>query len=459
MKAKFILPLIFTVASSLNILGQGSVDCEAAFKAFEQKITEGNYNGLSVQLADILKDCPKFSEKVYIYGVRVLKANITSENNPELKSQYVSDLVSLYDLYEKNFPVNNFAAGMRKAMLLKNNGLATEEEAFKLLDASFARNKEAFTDYEALQEYFILFQKRYEQGNKQITDAQFVEKYGEVAGQVMKAKEEVVAERERIAAKQQNKEQLTPDEKFYIMDTEFSADALDGVLDNISLLADKHFNCQKLEAYYGEKLEANNKNISWLESMVNVMYNNKCYNAPSLYKAALSLHKVKPSSKSAERLANIELKLGNTEKAIAYFDESAEMEESAIKKSNIYLRVATIVRNIDKAKTKQYITKAADLNPKSGQPYLMLAEMYSSVTPGECKLTEFERKALLWLAIDTLKKAEMAEPKYKSTVEAMGKSYGKRLPTKAEAKEAKKDKGDKIAYGCWINETVTVPKL
>lgn len=84
--------------------------------------------------------------------------------------------------------------------------------------------------------------------------------------------------------------------------------------------------------------------------------------------------------------------------------------------------------------------------------------MYSSVS-SECDVNAFDRKALLWLAIETVKKAEVAEPKYKATVESLIKSYEKRLPTKSEAKAAGKKKGDQIVYGCWINETVTVPNI
>ena len=90
---------------------------------------------------------------------------------------------------------------------------------------------------------------------------------------------------------------------------------------------------------------------------------------------------------------------------------------------------------------------------------MFLAEMYSSVINGECGMADFDRKALLWLAIETVKKAETAEPKYKPTAEAMIKNYQKSLPDKKEVKAAGKRKGDRITYGCWINETVTVPNI
>jgi hypothetical protein len=41
----------------------------------------------------------------------------------------------------------------------------------------------------------------------------------------------------------------------------------------------------------------------------------------------------------------------------------------------------------------------------------------------------------------------------------MVEQYNKRLPSKADMSAAGKKKGDKITYGCWINETVTIPNI
>mgnify|MGYP006210048081 CR=1 FL=1 len=85
------------------------------------------------------------------------------------------------------------------------------------------------------------------------------------------------------------------------------------------------------------------------------------------------------------------------------------------RKAAIYYEIASAFRNLDKAESKKYALRSAELNPKSGKPYLLLAEMYSSGTK-ECGANDFERKALVWLAMDAAKKAENAEPKYKATV-------------------------------------------
>ncbi len=136
------------------------------------------------------------------------------------------------------------------------------------------------------------------------------------------------------------------------------------------------------------------------------------------------------------------------------------MEQNPERKSDIYYHIASSARNSDKGVTKKYIQKAIDLNPKNGQAYLMLSEMYATVPANdECGLNNFERKTLNYLAIDAAKKAEVAEPKYKAAVEAAVKRYEKNLPTKEEAKVMGKRKGDDVTFGCWINEKVTLPKL
>ena len=251
---------------------------------------------------------------------------------------------------------------------------------------------------------------------------------------------------------------LTDEEKQAVADADPAIDALDAVSDNINIMASKHFSCEILSEYYGKIYNDHKNDAEWLGAVVDVMYENKCYDNEVLYTIANAAHKIHPTAQSTYRLGKIELRRGNVKEAITYFEKLAEMETQKNQQAELYYEIASIYRNIDKATTKKYALKAAEANPEFGKPYLMLAEMYSSVT-GECGLNDFQRKALLFLSIETVKKAETADPKYKPTVAALVERYSKELPTKSEAKDAGYRKGDEVVYGCWINETVKLPKL
>ncbi|WP_294818403.1 hypothetical protein [uncultured Flavobacterium sp.] len=440
---------------TLSVAAQGTPKCEAAFRVFEQAVSALNYDEAYAQMPDLRKKCPEYSDRLYVFGQKVLEYKIeTAPATPE-KQKHIDDLAGLYTEYARYFPKNDGA--VKKALLQKEHKFATDDEVYKLLDAAFAGNKDAFTDYNAIEAYFNLYLKQYDSGNKGITQEQFIEKYGAIAAQVAFAKTRITAQKEALIKKQET-EKLSAAELRLIADAAVTTDALDAVADNMARQSSRYFTCDKLEAYYEKNYEKNKNDFAWLEGMATGMYSNKCYNSAVLYKGALAIHNAKPSAQTAYMVGNIELKRRNPKQAIVYFEQSATLESSIDKKAGLYYDIASIFRNSDKAKAKEFALKAVAANALFGKPYILLAEMYTSAGK-ECGLSEFERKALNWLAIETIKKAEAAEPRYKTTVASMIKNFEKGRPTKDEAKTAKKKKGDTIKYGCWINESVTVPTL
>lgn len=454
MKTLRIVSAFIIGAFSMVATAQGSAKCEAGIRAFEEKVNAGNYNDAAALMPDLRKKCPEYSDKLYTYGQKVIEYKIETAATPAESRAQMNDLVALYTEYAKYFPKSDGA--VKKALLQKENKMATDDEVYKLLDTAFKSNREGFTDYNALETYFVLYLAQFDTG-KGISQDQFIEKYGELAAQVAYAKNKIATDKDNLL-KRQETTKLTATEMQQIADAPRATDALNAVSENMAMQSSRYFTCDKLEAYYDKNYEAHKGDVSWLEGLITGMYSNKCYNSPVLYKGAQAVHASKPSANTAYMLGTIELKRRNQKQAIVYFEQSAALEKTPEKKASLYYDIAGIFRNSDKAKAKEFAVKAIGLNAKFGKPYILLAEMYTTAGK-ECGLSEFDRKALTWLAIETIKKAEVAEPRYKTTVTSLIKSFEKNKPTKEEAKAAKRKKGDVITYGCWINETITVPTL
>ncbi|OIQ21785.1 MAG: hypothetical protein BM557_03050 [Flavobacterium sp. MedPE-SWcel] len=437
-----------------NAVAQSS-KCEDQFALYEEKVKTREYSDAEGLLEALLKECPKFDAKIYTHAEEVYSYKIRTSRTPEDSQVNIETLISIYDDYEKSFPGNGSV--VRKALLLKKHKLADDAKVYKMLDTFFNTHKKKFIDYDALQTYFILYFDQYESEETTITQKDFVEKYAAIAGQVAYAQNELIALKASLLEKQET-QMLTDEEKQTIADAKPAIDALDAVADNISIMASKHFSCEILSEYYGKSYAKHKEDVAWLEAVSVVMYNNKCYNDEVLYKVANALYKLRPTMESVYNLGVITLKRGNAKEAVKYFDQAANMDNDIKSKADKYYKIASTYRSVDKAEAKKYALKAAETNPEFGKPYLMLAAMYSSVTKG-CDLTDFERKALLFLAMETAKKAEDAEQRYKPTVAALMEQYGERLPSKSEAKAAGYRRGKEITYGCWINETVKLPKM
>jgi len=244
----------------------------------------------------------------------------------------------------------------------------------------------------------------------------------------------------------------------YLTETRTTDKTFDAVAQNMYRAASKYLSCEKLEGYYTVNFDKNKENVAWLQSMVSMLTLSKCRRSDVLYNGALALHKLSPGYDSALELGYLSQKRDKAVDAIFYYEEAIALQPDSVQKANLYNDIAALYRVTDKGKAKEYALKSASVNPKSGKPYLFIAGLYASPSK-DCNLSDFDAKALKLLAIETLKKAEAAEPKYKPTVASLTEEYAKGLPTKKEGKAVKRSKGDVITYGCWINESVTLPKL
>lgn len=454
MKAAHIIAAVLVSVLPFGALAQ-SDKCTEAFKKFEGAVLSHEYNDALVQYKGLSERCSKVDEKLYQYGEKVYAYLIEASQSEGERQKLIDGLFELYAAYDKTYPSNANANLAKKALVLKNYQIAGPEEQYKLLDKSFADYRSSFTDYNAIETLFLLSVQQQETGK--LNQSQFIERYGALSAQVNFAKAKL-AERKSAIDKKSETAPVTDDERLFLAGYDAQVESLDAVRENMDILAGTKLACSDLDAYYSTKLDASLKDASWLESAVTVMSSNKCFNTPVTEKAARALYDVRPDMQSAYLLATVLLRKGKGKEAATYFDKAAALEKNAQKKAELYYTMASIYRNIDKKQAKEHVLRSAALNPKSGKPYLFLAEMYSSVTK-ECQFSDFDRKALMWLAADAAKKAMETEPKNKATSTAMIESYVKRAPNKAELKAAGKRKGDQITFGCWINESVTVPNL
>src|SRR5690606_5974777 len=122
-----------------------------------------------------------------------------------------------------------------------------------------------------------------------------------------------------------------------------------------------------------------------------------------------------------------------------YYATAAELSTSFHVKSEMYYTIASTVYGIsNKAKAKEFATKALAVNPKMGKAYMFLAQMYAN-SGAECGETPYERKAIYWLAADMARKAGEVDENLKRTgSDRVVEKYLKLAPSESEMKAEKK---------------------
>jgi len=429
--------------------------CADNISAFKNAVLAGKYEEAAGQIAALKKDCPRVSEDLYTYGNRVFLYNVEAARTDADKKKAVEEALAFTDLYVKNYPSGS--GEIAKAMLLSSQG-AADKDLFPLLDHAYSVNKANFTDYRAIELYFRLYYAKFSAKEKGFTTEALLQKYTDLLGHIAEVRNNVADKRAKLLSKQKEQE-IEQEESMFLADTKYDESSLDAVADNMAKQVSPSVDCKSLEAFYGSEYEKNSKSAAWINGMVIALKNARCTKTDLYFNAVSSLYGLRPTYDVAYEMAQLYQKKNNIAKTVECYEAAAKMNANVVRKADVFMAIAELYRNSDKAKAKQYALKAAEANTKSGMPYLFIAEQYVSLTAKDCDLSEFDRKALVFAAIATLKKAEVAEPRFKNTVASMEQGYLKRIPTKKEAKAAKKGKGDVITYGCWINETVTLPKL
>lgn len=453
---KIALFLIAFLNFNTAVLAQDS-ECKDKVAAFGEFAKTNNFDESTYQpWLDLKKDCAKFDESVYLIGENILKQKIYKANASEAKNVIVNELAGLYEEHDKNFRTNNKANKLNKALLFYENKMGTEDEIYAFLDKSFKTEYAQFTSVTALDLYSELLLKQFKSGDKGITSEQVFEKLDLISERIQLEVVSVSKASDALALKLKTKI-LSTEEKRTFEASKISLEQLSIVASNLDGRINEIANCESLGSYYGANFEKNKNNALWLERAADRLSAKKCKS--ELYvKIAERFHEVNPSSKSAYAMAVISRSAKKNKLATEYFAQAADLQTDANKKAEYFYTLATTYGYANKAKARETALKALELKPSMGKAHTYIAQLYAN-SINDCGDTGFDSKAVFWLAAESAKKAGIVEPKFKKSADDLAASFMKKAPSKKDVSDAKRKSGQQILLKCWINESVSIPKL
>jgi len=297
-----------------------------------------------------------------------------------------------------------------------------QPEIFELLDRAFIKDREHFTDANALQIYFdIFYKKALSQPDQSM------------------APYNVIAKRDEVLQQLQTLFTNTKNKDYELVSA------------GIRRQAGSMATCENLDKFYAKEIEfAKNNNAAWLQNVAENLASD-CQRSPMYYQVAAKWYALQPDAKSAFHLAQASLMQRKSADAMKYFAIAAETESDPARKAETYYAMA--VREINNSsKAIALLRQSLKASPQFGKAYLLLAEVYAST---DCGATPFEKKARYSLAAQTALKAAQAEPALKKTAESQAANFRKKAPSSAEIKDAKMA-GKTVTFSCGINESVTL---
>ncbi|MCX7550874.1 tetratricopeptide repeat protein [Xanthomarina sp. F2636L] len=419
-----------------------------------------NYDAAYKPFMELRERNPNYSRAIYVYGEKILDDKIEKSSGAE-QAAYINDLVKMWQEREEHYasktPKGEFGAKACQLMYDNKEVLKkTDEELYACFDAAYKADPDTFTNPKSLYTYFSLMVDLFDAGKK--SAGELFTKYDEV---VEKVESEVGNYSENLNVlieKQDAGTALTSKEERYKNSYESYLNAYDQISSSINSKLGSRANCENLVPLYTKDFEANKDNAVWLQRAAGNMSAKECTDDPLFFKLVNAYHDLSPSANSAYYLGILKDKEGKTTEAIQFYEQAISLESDSFKKAKLYEKIGDKLKTRGSyASARGYFRNALKFNPSNGRPHLKIADMYNK-SANNCGDTNFNKRAVFWLAAIEAEKAGRVDPTLKSAAAQSAASYRARAPQKAEI-FSEGNAGQKINIGCWIGASVTVPSL
>ena len=435
-------------------------ECDTKLQIFHQDVKSGNMDAAYDLWMYVRNNCPKYSLAIYTDGEKILEDKIEKSTGSD-KEAFINDLLKLWDQRAENFPdktpKGEFEAQSCQFMY-DNRGILNknDEELYNCFDEAYKTDKETFNNPKSLYTYFSLMVQLYDAGNKPA--AELFSKYDDVSDKVDEEVENYSRKLNELIQKVDSGVELTNKEEQYKKFYESYLRAYDQISQGIAGLLGDRANCKNLVPIYTRDFEENKGNSIWLKRAVSKMYQKECTDDPLYEKLVKAFDEADPSAFTKYWVGTLLIKNNKESEAMKYFKQAYELEADAFKKADLAFRIGVILKNKGRyGQARSYFDDVKKLNPSNGKPYIAIASMYAD-SANDCGDTNFNKRAVYWLAADEARNAARVDPTLKSHAEASVANYMAKAPSKSEVFQSGRA-GEVIKIGCWINRSVTVPKI
>ena len=455
--------LIFTfIICTSNVGAQSNENCNQNLSIFAESAKVKNYEAAYEPWMAVRNECPSLNVAIYTYGERILKSRLKKAEGAAKQAE-AQDLMKLYDQWIQNFPTKKGKSTIgsilaSKAQTMMDNKLGSTAEIYATFDQAFTQDATSFTNPKGLYNYFKTTHSLYKSGSSDVTPEKLFNKYEEVSEKFELEGVKLAKKLDVLLKKEENGIPLTTKDlkRKKIYDT--NSRAIGIFVSNLDAIISKESTCENLIPLYQRNFEENKGDAVWLNRAAGRMKSKECSDDPLFVTIVEALHALEPSANSAYYLGILNDKKGNNNEALRYYEESIALETDPYKKAKTLYKIALEFKSRGRKSTaRNYAIKALGYQPSLGKAHLMIASLYAS-SANDCGNTQFEKRAVYWLAAKTARRAARVDASLKKNANKAAKSYEGRAPSKTDI-FTEGNEGAIIKFDCWIKGSVTVPKL
>lgn len=224
---------------------------------------------------------------------------------------------------------------------------------------------------------------------------------------------------------------------------------------NVELLLEPFATCPDIIKIYRKKLDENPTDVELLKKISNLLEQKKCQTDPFYFETTKKLYELQPTPESAYMIGKMLLNEGKFGEAIDYLKEAEKIGDTAVtQKSFMYIAKAYhALNNLPASRT--YALKAAALDPKDGEPYMIIGDLYAE-SAKDCGDNDLTSRVAYWAAVDKYYKAKQIEPELAPEADKLIATYSQYFPSISTVFFYALKEGDSYRVECWINEDTRI---
>ena len=462
MKKLLVLNLVLCVFFANNLNSQDLSACMQDLSIFAEYVKVKNYDSAIEPWNKVRENCPDINVAIYTYGERIIKDKIKRGTANEVESSK-KELIKLYDEWIQYFPKNKNKSTVgdvtgKKAQALLDFKMADLKKVYETFDEAFNKDAASFTNPKFLYNYFKTLYDRYKSGDTEVSMEMLFNKYEEVSEKFDIETVALAKKLDVILKKEDEGKPLTSKEQRSKRIYNINSKAIGTFLSNLDAIVAKEATCENLIPLYKRNFGEFKEDSVWLKRAASRMDSKECSDDPFFVTLVEALHSLDPSADSAYYLGLLNDKRGNADEALRYYEESITLETDNYKKAKILLKIANKFKLAGRrSSARNYANKALSFQPSLGRAYLLIANMYAD-SANNCADSQFNKRAVYWLAADMALKAARVDNSLSKIAKKTAQSYNGRAPSKTDI-FTEGNEGTVIKFECWINRSVTVPKL
>ena len=465
-----LLVLVATSASAQNGItndfrfgqGEDSLRCIETITIVNVNLNNKDYATAYTAWQTIFNEFPVARVDTYTNGIKLLNELIKKESDPAKKSEYVKELMNVYDQQIKyldklqEITKSKLSAGNilgKKALsYIQHYNNAPVDTVYAMLAKSVEMEK-GQSEYAVTERFMKYSSLKYKQDKSH--GEQIIEDYLNASIYIVEVLDKYHASIERSEKRYQ--EEGNPRDSLNAIGYGKMIDASRISKSNI----DAYFinsgaaSCEDLSKIYAPTLEANKDNIEYLNKVLSVMSMLKCTNEDTYLTAAEYALAIEPTAKAAMGCGYRYYKKGEIDKALEFFDQAIELETSITTKAELCYKVGLIHFSLNNyGKARAYANKALGFNNKYGQPHILIAQCYGAAN--KWSEDDVMNACTYYLCLDRLDRAKAVDPSSKREADKLIAIYSKHTPKVEDLFMRGYEAGRSVKIGGWINETTKI---